>query len=87
MTGTGLHVCAVCGSFSCVFHISSALPWSAVTIRVPPASRTALTMRLRQRSMVSTACHCRVEVSRVADHVGIREVADDDVVLAGLRRR
>src|SRR5262245_56834442 len=37
------------------WYISSALPWSAVTTRIPPAASTAATRRASCRSTVSTA--------------------------------
>ena len=52
--GTGFSEWAVCGPPSGV-SISSALPWSAVTIAPPPRSSTALSTWPRQRSAVSTA--------------------------------
>src|SRR5271165_6588408 len=53
--GTGLSVCAVCGSPVSGSRIISALPWSAVRTSVPPACSTASDSRPRQASTVSTA--------------------------------
>jgi hypothetical protein len=42
MNGTGFVVCAVCGLPVSGLSICSALPWSAVTSRMYPASSHAL---------------------------------------------
>ena len=52
--GTGLSECAVSGEPSSS-SISSALPWSAVTMQAPPLAWTASTIRPRHSSTVSTA--------------------------------
>ena len=52
--GTGLSECAVSGEPSSS-SISSALPWSAVTMQAPPLPCTASTTRPRHSSTVSTA--------------------------------
>ena len=85
--GTGFSVCAVCGSPVSGSRIISALPWSAVMTRVPPAPRPPRDSRPRQASTVSTALIAAGDVAGVADHVGIGVVQHDDVEAAGADRR
>ena len=54
MNGTRFVVWAVIGEPSSL-RISSALPWSAVTMAMPPMARVASTTRPTQASTVSTA--------------------------------
>ena len=53
---------------------------------MPPAASIAVITRPRQPSTVLIAAIAAVEHAGVTDHVGIGEVADDDVVLARRRR-
>ena len=67
--------------------ISSALPWSAVTIAAPPVSRTASSTSPRQRSTVSTARVAAGMLAGVPDHVGVGEVDDPEPEGRALRSR
>ena len=85
--GTGLSECAVTGR-SAASRSSSALPWSAVMASSAPGAAgsaastasMAATIRARQLSRTSRAADCRVPDPRVADHVRVGVVGDDEVV-------
>ncbi len=80
MTGTGLVVCAVCGSPVTGSTIVSQLPWSAVTTIAPPTSSSAATTAPSPRSTASQAVIAAARIAGVAHHVGVGEVDDDQVV-------
>ena len=69
----------------------SALPWSAVIARSAPGApgssastaSIAATTRPRQPSTTSRAAIVASQTPRVADHVGVGVVRDDEVVAAG----
>ena len=65
------------------WNISSALPWSAVTTRIPCSSSTAFASRASWRSTASTASTVASNDAGVADHVAVRVVDAREPVLAG----
>ena len=48
---------------------------------LPPSSSTFSTICFTPKSMVSTGMDARFDDARVADHVGVGEVHDDQVVV------
>ena len=87
IAGTGFVVCAVCGLIPSSWRSFSAFPWSAMIRHTPPARATASTTRPRHASVVSTASTTAGITPVWPDHVGVREVDDDEAQASFVDRR